>query len=132
MCDSLADKSTPYGHVLQHVPLPCTDGKVWMLVVQAFWPALYTVAKQSAGFAALIRSQLQRVGPPTLSKPWRLVLYTDEVDPGDPLSPEHGRKVQACYWSIMEFGAAALSEEDAWFTAFTARTKKVQLVSIST
>ena len=32
----------------------------------------------------------------------------------------------------MEFGAAALSEEDAWFTAFTARTKKVQLVSSKT
>ena len=57
--------------------------------------------------------------PPSIDKPWRLVAYTDEVTPGNPLQQKNNRKFQAFYWSFLEFGVNALSREEAWFTATT-------------
>ena len=54
--------------------------------------------------------------PPSLENPWHIVLYTDEVTPGNPLATMNNRKFHAVYWSFMEFGANALSREEAWCT----------------
>ena len=57
-----------------------------------------------------------RAEPPTYEKPWSLVLYTDGVTPGDPLTPLNNRKFQTCYFSFVELGSNALSMEEAWWT----------------
>ena len=123
--DVITNTRTPYGQVLQQVPLPKATGGVWMLDVASMWAVLYTVAKSSVNFAQLLVDTVSRIGPPRLDAPWRIAMYTDEVDPGDPVSRRHGRKVQACYWSILEFGAAALSNEDVWFVSCTAGSDMV-------
>ena len=53
--------------------------------------------------------------PCTAQKPWRIIFYSDEVVPGNVLSADVSRKVQCVYISFMEFGAVALSKEEAWF-----------------
>jgi len=126
----LGETMTPYGLVLQQVPLPYVEGgKVWLLDVAAFWPMLYVIANRSLPFARLVRSTIDRLGPSTPIAPWRMALYTDEVDPGDQISGYHARKMQAVYWSLLEFGAAALSHESCWFTACCARSKEVKKVA---
>ena len=67
--------------------------------------------------------------PPTPESPWSLILYTDGVTPGDPLTPMNKRKFQACYWTFLELGANALSKEESWFTVMTELETVVAKVS---
>lgn len=63
-------------------------------------------------------------------KPWQLIVYTDEIDPGDPLAPRgHTRKVWSFYFAFVEFGLHALSKEEAWLTCEIARTVDVDSVA---
>ena len=126
--NAVADQSTPYGTVHTQVPLAREDGSIWLLECQCLWAMLYATAKWSSGFSRLIASTLARCGPSTPQNPWKLAIYCDEVDPGDPLSSTHGRKFQAVYWSLLTFGLAVLWHEECWFTACTARTDEVKHV----
>jgi hypothetical protein len=121
-------RETPYGTVHQTIPLPRDDvvGGIFEVEVQSPWPMLHEVCAASPGLSLLIKQTLQRSGAPTPSRPWKVCLYSDEVDPGDPLLGKHARKFQACYWSILDFGAAALSHEELWFTVCTVRATIVK------
>ena len=44
--------------------------------------------------------------------PLTLCLYADEVLPGNPLAVTTDRKLWCFYWTVLEFGSAALSNED--------------------
>jgi hypothetical protein len=59
--------------------------------------------------------------PCSLTSPWNLVLYLDEVTPGNPLRPDNKRKITAFYASFLELGDF-LSSEAAWLTIGTLRT----------
>ena len=50
-------------------------------------------------FSAALRSS-----PSTIESPWGLILYADEVIPGNQLSIRHSRKVWVMYFSFIEFG----------------------------
>ena len=52
----------------------------------------------------------------------QIVAYTDEIIPGRELLAYNDKKVWALYWSFLDFGPAALSNEDAWFTGLIARS----------
>ena len=58
-----------------------------------------------------------------------LAIYTDEVDPGAALAHVHRRKSQVAYFSFLELGLHALSNEDAWFIMTAQKsvnTKQIQ------
>ena len=78
---------------------------------------LQEASKRCAPFAALLESVVQQRENATLS----LVLYFDEVEPGDALK-KCDRKILAVYWSIEEFGIDALANDDCWFTLACIRT----------
>ena len=48
-----------------------------------------------------------------------IVLYSDEVTPGNVMAINHRRKFHAIYWSFLELGPNALSREESWFTIAT-------------
>ena len=52
--------------------------------------------------------------PSSLEKPWSLLLYSDEVVPGNPLASRINRKVYAIYGSFAQH-KTKLQCEDAWF-----------------
>ena len=79
---------------------------------------LWVAASKCSSFSKFFLAKLKET-PPSIDKPWRLVAYTDEVTPGNPLAQKNNRKFQAFYWSFLEFGVSALSREEAWFTATT-------------
>lgn len=64
--------------------------------------------------------------PPTPEAPWQIILYSDEVTPGNPLATNNMRKFQAIYWSFLEFGVNALSREESWFCVMTEYSHKVK------
>lgn len=56
----------------------------------------------------------------------RIVQYTDEVTPGRGLISYNDKKIWVLYWSFLEFGPAALANEDAWFTGAVVRSHMVR------
>merc|ERR1712110_1174874 len=64
-----------------------------------------------------------------LDAPWNLLLYSDEVTPGNQMAPMNNRKFQAVYWSFMELGFNALSNEEGWFTILVEYSKVVNQAS---
>ena len=60
--------------------------------------------------------------PSSFDRPWSLILYTDEVTPGDVNATAPTRKVQTIYWSFKELGHAILCKEDSWFCALVLRS----------
>ncbi len=67
--------------------------------------------------------------PCSYARPWKLVIYSDEVLPGNQLKHVNLRKLQTIYWSILEFGSHALSLEAFWFTLTVIRSSVVSRIS---
>ena len=49
-----------------------------------------------------------------ISQPWGLIIYMDEVSPGNQLRHDNKRKMHAVYYSFVQFGADGLSNESCW------------------
>ncbi len=63
--------------------------------------------------------------PSSFQRPWNLVLYLDEITPGNVLRPDNKRKITAFYASLLEFDDF-LRYEAAWMTLGTLRTGVVK------
>ena len=72
------------------------------------------VSEDGGGWSRFLKQKMLE-NPPTPEDPWTLILYTDEVTPGNVLAVVNNRKIQAIYFSFLELGANALSREEAWF-----------------
>ena len=64
--------------------------------------------------------------PSSYEDPWRFIIYSDEVVPGNQLSFHNLRKCWVLYYSFMEFGEATLCNEDAWFCISAERSENVK------
>jgi hypothetical protein len=67
--------------------------------------------------------------PCTPNNKLSLIIYSDEVSPGNQLKHDNKRKMQAVYWSIKEFGPEALGNEDCWFLLTVMRSNVVNRLS---
>ena len=106
-------EATPYGPMMVSSALfgtpPHPNRELWMINPFAY---LYLCYKRGGGFYETTRKHLE-ANPSSHCKPWRLVLYSDEVVSGNNLAMVNNRKVWVIYWSFLEFGYL-LSDEDAW------------------
>ena len=125
-----ADTATPQGplHVWRDVP-PVDPAKPPQPLriahpLAMLWYA-YAVCQPFASYLDTVH----RARPSTVDRPWNLILYCDEVHPGDQIGGKKARKLQAVYFSLLEFGCAALSHEDLWFTTVSTRSIKVNLMA---
>lgn len=64
--------------------------------------------------------------PPSYSKPWGLIMYMDEVTPGNVLSARTTRKSWCVYASLLDFTLEELSQELAWSPLLHIRSKVVE------
>ena len=60
---------------------------------------------------------------------WRVIVYCDEVSPGNALKHNNARKLQAIYWTVVEVGYAHLMTEYCWFTLATIRSSVVKRIN---
>ena len=111
--DMLVKQMTTYGPLHQIVDIPMGPGKTPLkLEVQHPFAMLSQTCKQSASFSNLIeRAYTQNRCTP--QEPWNLVVYNDEVSPGNQLKAVNERKLQAVYWTLHEFTAAVHCDEEA-------------------
>ena len=115
----VGNTDTPYGPPCKHMTLPLVSGPV-SVGVQNPCAMLWLAAHESAGFQELMHDTLRRY-PCTRQSPWRLVIYFDGITPNNPLSKgKDNRKVDAFYWSFLEFGNF-LSQEIVWFCCSATR-----------
>ena len=75
----------------------------------------------------MVRSLLQQ-RPNTPDTPWRLVLYSDEITPGNQVAHKNPRKTWAIYYSFLEFGPL-LGSEDFWLTGLLLSTETVKQIN---
>jgi len=115
--DDVMKKMTPFGPILQHITvLDKSDNPVEVPVADPF-ATLWTFVNETggnAGFRSFFKQRLLE-SPPTPDKPWQVILYTDEITPGNVVAPINSRKFHALYWSFAELGSNALSREEFWF-----------------
>ena len=110
--DSLSRTLTPYGPVCQTINVPKANGGEMMSIeVQQPFAMLYQSCLTSRPLTALIRRCAGK-HPPSLSNPWSLILYADEITPGNQLGYKNQRKFWAIYSSVLEWGPQVLSDED--------------------
>ena len=119
--DAQMGTETEYGPLYQTRPLQPSEDTPRAAPRLAFVHPLALFAfllLTSANFSSLVEKMYQEQ-PPTAEKPWNVLLYSDEVTPGNQLNAANHRKIQTIYWSFKEFGHR-LSDELFWFT-FTAK-----------
>ena len=92
------------------VKLPLVDGGDFEWPVALPQTRLH-VAARTAGIRDVFADALRTAG---VREKWRLIVYLDEITPGNPLRPDNKRKINAFYVSCLEL-AAALCSESAWF-----------------
>ena len=112
---SYCKKNTPCGHLVEDVK-DLIPGLT--LGVQSPGPMLIE-ACQKEGFASAMKSQLAKH-----PMPWRIVAYADGISPADGLTKHDLRKLQAVYYSYLEFDDF-LSSEEVWLVFFVVRQNKL-------
>ena len=83
--------------------------------VMSLQTGLPYILNKCDGFRKLFMQTLCSGSPASVDRPWRFLLYADEITPGNPLRPDNKRKQTAIYCSFLEFGAS-LSSEYSWLT----------------
>ena len=114
-----AYQQTTFGPLCQCIKVETDEGleHVW---VQHPFGFLEAACKRSEPFRRLLTRVLDRTRNTV-----RLVAYSDEITPGNPLKEVNGRKLEAIYWSILDFQFPTLSNEQAWMTACVCRSDLV-------
>ena len=118
----------PYGSLLTTMDLRCKDGKMKQVGCVNPLALLYASVYQGGSMEKLFKRLFAETGS-SVEKPWRIILYADEVVPGNVISYDNRRKVWVVYFSFMEFGQIRLQAEDAWFCVLAARSSDLQDVS---
>ena len=117
-------KATHHGAIIQTIELVAKDGTLKPMHVANPFAVLYTAVSECTPFATFMYQRLKEF-PCSPERPWNVVMYSDEVTPGNPLATLNERKFQAVYWSFLEFGPSALSREEAWFIVATSYSTHV-------
>ena len=123
--DALINQTTNYGLVLTTLTLNTIAGDPMEFDAVNPFALLCLMYAQCSAFTALLDDCAARF-PPNV-RPWRIALYSDEITPGDALSHDNRRKTWVVYFSFLEFGAAVLSQEDAWLVLGVFRSSRLRL-----
>jgi len=126
--DLMFSDHSVYGDLLANTTLVGTDGTPVPSAIVNHLSYLHAAVTQGGAYTQLVLDTCARK-PASPEAPWSLVMYSDEIDAGDPIAPRgHTRKVWAFYFSFLEFGMINLSKEEAWLTVTIARTVDIDLV----
>ncbi len=106
--DTSVAEVTLYGPIHQHSELATNAGGVLSVEVQHPLAMLCKMCAASTCFSELI----MRCSDSTPAEPLEIILYMDEILPGNQLAYKSARKFWACYWSLLNFGSAALADEE--------------------
>ena len=120
---------TPHGKVLIQMEIGNNaDGSPVLAWIAEPRACLYYFIRTCTKLESFIATRIQ-LHPNSMDDPWTVILYNDEVVSGNPLKHDNHRKIQAYYWSFLEFGKEALCSEFLWFTITAVRSDIVKAMS---
>lgn len=103
--DRASDATGPYGPIVKQMTL--YPGFEWSYICPFAW--LHFLTANCKGFSSAMRDC---IGNGT--SPLRLIVYIDELCPGNPLRPEKARTLQSIYYVFVDFPAWVLQRSDCW------------------
>ena len=117
-----ADAWTPYGAVVQDISLEMNDGSAfrWQIIHPLAY--IWYVCLKCSQFADMMVTALANAQDRILS----LLLYGDELVPGNPLRHDSGRQVFAFYFAFLEWPVWILHKSDAWILFGALRTNIIK------
>ena len=115
----------PLGPLIQEAEVATDDGGKVTMYFANLLVYLASLFHMGGSFHDLLQRK-HRAKPSSVSKPWQLILYSDEVIPGNVLGPAQ-RKLWAIYASFKEFDQF-LHHEDLWLTISLERSNFVSQV----
>ena len=103
-----------FAGIITRLELPRTDGTVFLWAVARLQDLLPHCVAECEGFRNVLAAALEET-PCTYARPWHIVLYFDDITPGNPLKLENMMKHTALYVGFAEL-REALRLEEAWLT----------------
>jgi hypothetical protein len=122
------NEHTPYGPLLINAPVHLTDGTTGSMLFVNPLAMVWKLFKQGGSYAELLL-QLFETKPSSPEQPYKLVVYADEVTPGNVLAHQNQRKIWIMYFSFLDFGGLVLQMEDAWVCSLIKRSVDVGTIS---
>ena len=110
--DQAVFAATEYGPLHKVIKVQSTDGEDIGLEVQNPQAMLAHMVKHNPSFARRVEAAYARK-PPSAQSPWTIIVYGDEIVPGNALAHTTNRKCWGFYWSLLELGPATLTNEDS-------------------
>lgn len=107
--------------------LPLDDGGVFHWECVSFGQALMHMVQECDVFRALL-AECWSLHPCSEASKWSLIIYGDEVVPGNVLRPDNKRKMCCFYIAIRDLGARVLKHEIVWIPLGVIRTEVTKRV----
>ena len=113
-----ADAVTPYGRVVQkrYIGVPGLD--YWEYCHPLAW--MYYVSTLTITFGQMLSACIQD------GTAAHIIIYIDEVCPGNPFRPDKSRTLQCIYWCMSEWPQWLISRSAAWPCLALLRSKFVE------
>ena len=122
--DREADRVTRYGNVMQELRIDVNGDAVAFDYVHPI-----AFLEYAAGHCDAFSKELEQCvddDPPSWDSPWDIIVYSDEVTPGDAKKARNHKRLEAVYWSFKQFGQARLSSEHLWFILAAIRSETIR------
>ena len=118
---SHAEAMTPYGQVLQSMTLPFEALKTWEYNDPR--AMIYYMSQISTHFSDIMYASAQRAVCTHNRRPLRVILYLDELVPGNALRHDCGRSMWGIYWALLDWPEWVLARTESWFCFGVVLTK---------
>jgi len=108
--DQTASRPTPYGQILQQLHMQSMSGE--RVTIHYVHPAalLFYMCSVNEEFYTLLKEIAQKY-----ASKLSMLLYVDEVNPGNPQRPDPQKLLQAFYWTIVEMPVWWSRRKNSWF-----------------
>ena len=126
--------ASQYGPMFVEVPVQVkrasgqTSAKTIDILLVNVLTLLQAAFGQGGSFYQLISDTL-KTSPCSLGKEWKVLLYSDEIQPGQTLGIHAGRKCCLIYMSILDFGPIVLSQDLAWLPICVIRSSLLNQIA---
>jgi len=107
------------------IDLPLKTGGVFKWHVVLPQTSVICFSERAGTFRDVMIKTAARVGA---AHKWPIILYNDEVTPGNVLRADNRRKFVAFYWSLLDFGQA-LRREECWLHMGVLRQSLLNTIS---
>eukprot|EP00438_Fugacium_kawagutii_P024642 Skav216075 [mRNA] locus=scaffold1111:21114:23159:+ [translate_table: standard] len=124
--DALATDLLPFGELFHTIDVDMTDGSLQQFPVLNPLAWLHLLLTTIEEFRQYFFALIDSTGC-DYTHPWDIVLYCDEISPGNVLKPTNNRKLVGWYWTFWQFGKR-IHTEALWFHLCAIRTSHMKKV----